>query len=335
MNKHTKKLLTIATAGFFVFSTTTALAAEDNGLGLEVIKENVNEGTTNHVEVKLDGQEEATPTLLPGDFFYFVKTTLEKIKLALTIDDVEEAKLLATYSAERLAEAEALFASGEQDKALEAIKNALDYLENADKNTVDDGRHEAEEEIESSIKDPIELEETATEEDESTEKDDSTEEVEKIISQNIIALTAALEKVKNPVAKAALQRNIEKSYAKLEKKIAKYKDVDEEDKIEKTMPIIPVEPKGVEKLNMEYPVKTAPTKEKQQTPQVTQDGNAKKAPKKSVKQAQQELMELKKQQKIEKKLVKQEEKEMKQQKKNKVKNLSQNKNKSESKGKEK
>ena len=51
-------------------------------------------------------------------------------------------------------------------------------------------------------------------------EDESLAEVEEMVSQNILSLQAAMEKVKNPVAKAALEKNIKKSYAKLAKKLS-------------------------------------------------------------------------------------------------------------------
>ncbi len=69
-----------------------------------------------------NGEKGQTPSLLPGDFFYFSKILLEKIQLALTIDDVKEAKLIAEYAGERLSEAKALFADGNEEAAVEMMK---------------------------------------------------------------------------------------------------------------------------------------------------------------------------------------------------------------------
>ena len=60
-------------------------------------------------ENQLKDIQKDVPTLVPGDFFYFTKMALEKIKLTLTFNDVKEAKLLSTYATKRLAEAEVLF----------------------------------------------------------------------------------------------------------------------------------------------------------------------------------------------------------------------------------
>ncbi|GEM_PF-2226554 len=242
MNKKSKKLLAIAATGFLVFSTTPAFA-EDNGLGLTVVDDtkavNQNAETDLNSITSEDGNEATVdqnteaPSLLPGDFFYFAKTVLEKIKLAFTFDNEEEAKLFTTYASERLAEAEALFKNGEEDKALETIQKALENLDSAG-DLAESGSSTVEEEENSKVTNddsaPKDEEASTTEETvtpktgEETTVEDSYNEVEKLISQNIIALKAALEKVKNPVAKAALQRNIEKSYAKLAKKLEKIEE---------------------------------------------------------------------------------------------------------------
>lgn len=182
-----------------------------------------------------DGTE--APSLVPGDLFYFVKIAFEKIQLAFTFDDVKEAKLLAEFSAERLAEAEALFAQGKEKEALETIKKSLEYLEGSEnqlgeeateettsdeQNVVEEDTTASGEETAANEDNAASVEENATgEKSEDNIDEEGTKEVKALISQNIIALTAAMEKVKNPTAKAALKRNIEKSYAKLAKKIAK------------------------------------------------------------------------------------------------------------------
>jgi hypothetical protein len=154
-----------------------------------------------------DSQKEIKPSLLPGDFLYFSKILIEKIRLALTIDDVKEARLMAEYASERLTEAEALFAEGNEETAVETMKKAIESIEIADTQLTT-------------------LEEEASGELVQAELNQA----EDAVSQNIIALTVAMEKVKNPVAKAALKKNIKKSHAKLAKKIQK-----REEKQQKTM----------------------------------------------------------------------------------------------------
>ncbi|MEQ2525953.1 DUF5667 domain-containing protein [Bacillaceae bacterium CLA-AA-H227] len=266
MMKNTKKkVMALATAGLIVFSATTAFANEgSDDLGLEVITEtNTNDKTnlenTTNEEIEVVTEE---PAVLPGSIFYFVKTAFEKIRLALTFEDAKEAKLLATYAKERLEEAEALFKDGQEDKALQTIYDALTNLENAE-SMVDEEKteEEAADTTEPVIEENQDTKESTTEEkDDENEETNSTEsekssevekldEVEKLISQNIIALTTALEKVKNPAAKVALQRNIEKSYAKLALKMEKLAEKKKER--EAKIDFVPVEVKAENNAKVE------------------------------------------------------------------------------------
>lgn len=327
MNLNKKRLLTLATAGFFAFSTTTAFAAENNEVGLEIVTE------TNEEETKAQTGEEKVdaPAVLPGDFFYFVKTAIEKIKLALTFDNEKEAKLLASYATQRLAEAEMLFDNGEQDKALETIKNAITYLESAEENTKkeedeDSATSESDKDV---VDEPIPDDSKDSIETTPLENEESVNEVERLISQNIIALTAALEKVKNPTAKAALQKNIEKSYAKLLKKIEKVQgtEVDISDETEEKTTNTPVETEEKASntpVEIEEPVasveETVNEKELGIEPAQANEQKVvkeiKNKVKQSVKEVKKEQKEVKKQikqeQRIEKQLEKQQRKEMKQ-----------------------
>jgi hypothetical protein len=185
---------------------------------------------------KMDNGDIEAPSLVPGDLFYFVKIALEKIRLAITIDDVKDAELLATYAAERLAEANVLFAEGNEAEALKVIEKALENLEGTEAvvnevTQAEDVETNKEAEDQNTNKDGTETEKNEAVEDSTevsavntTEDTVGTAEVEELVSQNIIALTAAMEKVKNPTAKAALQKNIDKSYKKLAKKIAKLEE---------------------------------------------------------------------------------------------------------------
>ncbi len=241
-NKIAKNTLAIVLAGSFAFSPALAFAAQETTeeenikkidlQALSLTEENsaeehdtVTEETTSTTVVSEETPSEDTqkdaPTLVPGNFFYFTKVALEKIKLALTFNDVKEAELLTTYATERLAEAEVLFSEGKEDMALENIKKALDHFESTE--TIIESEKESvatstDEEKENNTS----TSDTASAEDEN--QDDSLVEVEKMVSQNILSLKAAMEKVKNPVAKAALEKNIKKSYAKLEKKLAKLEE---------------------------------------------------------------------------------------------------------------
>lgn len=303
MNKTKKKILTIATAGFFTFSTTAAFANEGtDDLGLEIVTET--EVQQEHTEQEKITAE--TPSVLPGDLFYFVKTAIEKIKLALTFNDKEEAKLLATYAMERLAEAEALFNNGDEEKALETINGALEYLINADDKTEIEDNNDAEP-VKEDEQDKAEVPAVEDVADDTT--DEPTDEVEKLISQNIIALTAALEKVKNPVAKAALQRNIEKSYAKLAKKLEKL-EAREEDKKEKRVPefdipvVVDPQPHTETKLDVVTPEENIRKTEKSTSEEKAIVKSIKKEAKTSVKEVEKEIKEVKKQLKEEEKAKK-------------------------------
>jgi hypothetical protein len=238
-NKIAKTALAMTIAGSITLSSTYAFASENTDQYKTVEMPNVNSNETVQTESKdLDtataNVTAEKPSLLPGDFFYFVKVTIEKIKLALTLDDKEEAKLLAEFSAERLAEAEALLADGKEKEAIELIQKSASHLTNAediiDENKSDDSSKENEEiSQEDSNKQTDETANKQTDEntEESADLDEKEasiepfDEVEDLLSQNIIALKHAMEKVKNPKAKAALQKNIDKSYAKLAKKIEK------------------------------------------------------------------------------------------------------------------
>jgi hypothetical protein len=148
---------------------------------------------------------ETNPNLIPGDFFYFAKIAFEKIKLALTFDDVKEAELLANYASERLAEASVLFNDGNESEALEVMEKAVEYMNSTEDIVADTSEEEHQ------SKETEELSDGSTMNPErDVEKDTETTQ-----RQNIVALTAALEKVQNPKAKAALQKNIDKTYEKM------------------------------------------------------------------------------------------------------------------------
>jgi colicin import membrane protein len=163
----------------------------------------VQTNTANQVDINTKA-----PSLLPGDFFYFVKTMMEKIELALTFNDVEKAKLLADFTENRIAEAKTLLEKGETQAAKEVLEKALQQQEEAFK-TYEESQKEEQKDTEQ--KD----DETAT------NTDALRKQLEEKFSKNILALQAALEKVKNPHAKEVLARNIEKAKEKLEAKMEK------------------------------------------------------------------------------------------------------------------
>ncbi|WP_404323761.1 DUF5667 domain-containing protein [Cytobacillus firmus] len=248
MNKMAKSTLAVVIAGAFTFSGTAAFASGNseeadfetvelkNDQSAKAIAETNNDEaeSIDDSKEKLDEIESETPSLLPGSFFYFAKLALEKVKLALTFDDVKEAKLLAGYAAERMAEAEALFAEGKEEEALAAIEKALEQMENAE-NIVEEANEDSEqsksddENSSDLISEDESAEDEASEEDVQAEDDvddeldsdndtvdkETEEEVKEILAQNIITLKANLAKFsdrfhENHPAILAMQKNIAK-----------------------------------------------------------------------------------------------------------------------------
>ena len=243
-NKIAKSTLAIVLAGSFAFSPALTFAAQEttNEENIEKIDlqtlSSTEEKSTEESDIKteetpativedeenqLEDIQEDVPSLVPGDFFYFTKIALEKIKLALTFNDVKEAELLATYANERLAEAEVLLSEGKENEALETIEKALDHFESTEA-IIEDEKESDKTSTDEEIENNTSTNDRAPVEDENNTEDESLVEVEKMVSQNILSLQAAMEKVKNPVAKAALEKNIKKSYAKLAKKLAKLEE---------------------------------------------------------------------------------------------------------------
>ncbi|MEH6851637.1 DUF5667 domain-containing protein, partial [Bacillus pseudomycoides] len=77
--------------------------------------------------------ESEKPTLVQGDFFYFVKTMVEDIKMALANNDLAKAKLLSEQAKERIAEAGVLMQKGKDDFTKDTLEKAAENLEKADK----------------------------------------------------------------------------------------------------------------------------------------------------------------------------------------------------------
>lgn len=345
MKKIAKSTLALVLAGTFTFSPIAL--AEENTSEYETVElqttENLNTTASPEVieeaKTQVDDLEETNPSLIPGDFFYFAKIALEKIRLAFTFDNAKEAELLATYAAERLAEASALFAEGKEDEALKVIEDAVVYMENSqdivDEETGNDDEIEEGSDVEAGTEQgDSEVgteEETDSEEGESAEEevptddvdeedttaDDEAEEevvenpfegIENVLRQNIIALTAAMEKVQNPTARAALQKNIDKTYAKMAKKLAKieekYAEQPEEEEItEETTEPVDVAPVVESDLQPADEIEEPTEESAEETMPMDDDTVAVPvvAPVKSVK-------EVKQQQKAEKAAVKQENK---------------------------
>ncbi|MGG3467874.1 DUF5667 domain-containing protein [Neobacillus pocheonensis] len=192
----------------------TETTAEDTTIQDEVAgdTEEVEQADTDEVE-KTETEQADTdaavqtdkveaPSLVPGDFFYFVKTMTEKIRLAFTVDDYKEAKLLAEFAAERIAEANVLFKDGKTEEAASLLKEAIATQEQSSENL------------------------PATEDVSSDDTQSDEVAVQSKLAHNIDALCAALAHVKNPTAQQAIMKNIQKSFAKLEKKAAKLEEKD-------------------------------------------------------------------------------------------------------------
>lgn len=185
------------------------------------------------------------PSLLPGDFFYFVKTIYERIQLAFTSDNVEEAILLAQFAQERIAETAVLIKEGNADLAQETLQRSLSQQQQAieiatsvfDPVTTDTNAELAdpsdeEPTVESTVgittaDDEDHLSEDANEEEEGVEPAQA-DKVKNSLQHNISALAAALDKVNNPKAQSSLLKNISKSFAHLEKKLTKLSGKSEE-----------------------------------------------------------------------------------------------------------
>jgi hypothetical protein len=187
---------TVASALFLSLSSPIAFANED-------VTEQTETGTIVE-EVQVE-----EPALVPGDFFYFVKIMMEKIRLAVSFDDYKEAQLLADFAAERIAEANVLLANGETEEAESLLKEAITTQEESAENLA------VSEEVASEVTD---AEEVVAEDVVVEEREDR---VEAKLANNIDALSMALTHVKNPKAQEALRKNIQKSFAKLDKKLAK------------------------------------------------------------------------------------------------------------------
>ncbi|WP_026582435.1 DUF5667 domain-containing protein [Bacillus sp. J33] len=182
-----------------------------------VPSEGTEEGTEESSEENFDTVDLAEVSLIPGDFFYFVKTITEKIHLAITFDDYKEAELLAEFASERIAEANALIAEGKMADAEELLQVAISLQELAgeklpESETDSDENTEAAEEPEG-----------ATEETEAAPAENGAESK---LAHNIDSVLAVLEKVENPQAQQAILKNIQKSFEKMEKKFMKLEEAD-------------------------------------------------------------------------------------------------------------
>jgi hypothetical protein len=158
------------------------------------------------------------PSLIPGDFFYFVKMITEKIRLAVTFDEFKEAQLLADFAAERIAEANILLEDGKTEEAAQLLKEAISIQDQA-----------GEKLPETSVKAETSIETVGTkvESVELTEVNEAAETenvVQSKLANNIDSLLIVLEKVENEKAQQAILKNIQKSFEKLDKKLKKLEE---------------------------------------------------------------------------------------------------------------
>lgn len=235
LNKLAKSAVAVALAGTFTFSAVPVFAAgtttgQDNYQTV-ALPSGTTSGTnpTSTTASATQTQTQEPPHLVPGDFFYFVKIVFEKIRLALTFDDTAKAKLLAGYASERLAEAHSLLAAGQQQTAANTINQALKDMQDAD--TMAGSLKQAQPANNDSQQADSQNGGTTQGTDNTSQAgqakgnvqtkmdNQNWDEINNLLSQNIAPLTTVLNQVKNPVAKAAIERNIEKSYAKLIEKL--------------------------------------------------------------------------------------------------------------------
>ncbi|WP_088070306.1 DUF5667 domain-containing protein [Gottfriedia luciferensis] len=236
----------------FVHTTATALLLSQLGLTHTAL------AAENDTVSANDQVQKEDPSLVKGDFFYFVKTAVEKIHLLLTTDKVKEAELLAELAGERIHEAHVLIKEGKEDLAKETLQDALSKMESAQSqvdvqlpatntttdtttNTTTDTTTNATTDTTTNATTETNKSEesgttTATSDDnEKTEKDDSNKEeknsltkeqkeiakIQHHLNNNLLVLADVLDQVKNPKAKAAIAKNIEKSFNKIAEKLEK------------------------------------------------------------------------------------------------------------------
>lgn len=187
---------------------------------------------TQPANVVITRVNDTAPAVVPGNPFYFLKLFVEKIEVILKTGDTEKAKLLATQVKERLSEASVLFDEGKTDLAMETLNKALLTQDQAVETA---GAPEA------VVKPAVTIERVgasatghADDEDKDEDKDEAADhekadqdELEQQLRHNIEALTKALEHVKNPTARAALARNIEKTLAKAQKAAERSEEADD------------------------------------------------------------------------------------------------------------
>ncbi|WP_379969703.1 DUF5667 domain-containing protein [Ectobacillus sp. sgz5001026] len=247
MNKLIKSAMTTFIAGSMMMTGTAAFAASND--------------TTVAPQV-------AQPNLVEGDFFYFVKTTVEQIRLALATNDLDKAKLLSEQAAERIAEANVLNEKGNDTLTQDTLQKAADSIEKSEKLTGEDTATQPATTqpattqpattqpattqpattqpattqpattqpatTQPATTQPATTQSTTTPVTKESKEQEKKKEVQVHIGHNIEALAAVLDKVKNPQAKEAIAKNIEKSFTKLAAKIEKLKETQTAQQTENT-----------------------------------------------------------------------------------------------------
>ncbi|WP_088012568.1 DUF5667 domain-containing protein [Gottfriedia acidiceleris] len=239
-----------------VHTTATALLLSQLGFSSSVL------AAENDTVSSTDQKEEA-PALVKGDFFYFVKTTVEKIQLLLTTDKVKEAELLSDFAQERIHEARELIKEGKEDLAKQTIKEALGQMENAQgqlddklptvtepttsetttESTVTTKPAEDSTDVEKEDQEKAETEKENVEKHEKQKLTKEQKEITKIqhhLNNNLLVLANVLDQVKNPKAKAAIAKNIEKSFNKISERLEKVLKQTEQEKTALT-PVITIQ----------------------------------------------------------------------------------------------
>lgn len=242
-SKWSKILAKSALVSILAFSVGTgSVLASDNLTTSSDVSVTQNTAASLQADTTLNESETETPDLLPGEFFYFVKTIYENIQMALTVNDVKEARLLTAFAQERLAESNALFTQGKLEeaklylqKSLETQQSAVQKADQASdtSTTITNTQAEASVSIASAVATAVQQgSEQTVDSDKSEFKDvaapvKETKKQEKVLKiktdlqHNIVALASALEKVNNPKAQLALMKNIQKAFAHLDKKLSK------------------------------------------------------------------------------------------------------------------
>ncbi|MFD2045482.1 DUF5667 domain-containing protein [Ornithinibacillus salinisoli] len=245
-----------------VFGGLTQASAEENTIGVEdefdttIPEDDIEIGDLetvpfsevptipmNEVESE-EGTALSDPGHVPGDFFYFIEIVAEKIQLALTFGDTTKAELMSQFANEHIAAANALFAEGNTDEAINGLNKALESHELAldytpEPNSLHEDGPDEEDPVPEELKDitpPIDqglvdkgVMDTEEEVEEAEEPVNGIrEELQNQFSKNITALLLAMEKVNKPTAKAILARNVEEVFAKMEKKFGKLTNIEEQ-----------------------------------------------------------------------------------------------------------